>query len=398
MARNNKYKWILAGGAAAAGSTLYFFDRERGQERRTAFATKAKRLGRELGEAAAKSARDGWHQVAGPAWQAWSAVGRTEWPDDRVLVERIRSRMGRVVAHPHKIHVVSDDGVVTLWGTATDEEALRLPRIVKNVPGVREVVNHLEAHENKAEKDEKDAAPHEISVFKQARQETMLNWSPAQRLAAGIAGAAAVLYGLKRKDSLGVSISVLGAGLATASTLKKNVHSLLAFSEDSPGFEIEKTIRINAPVSDVFEFWANPENYPKVFSHISSIEKLGENLYRWTVAGPGGIPVHWEGTITRKVPNTLVEFKSLPGSTVGNLGFIRVDPNYDASTRVLVRMFYRPPAGILGRVLAEILGVDPKQVLEQDLKRLKLLFEKDEGYMKEVREGGEREILKIAKT
>jgi uncharacterized membrane protein len=260
------------------------------------------------------------------------------------------------------------------------------------MPGVREVINHLEARE-----EEEPASP-EVSVFKQARQDTLLNWSPAGRLLAGAAGTAAALYGLRRKDPLGVSISLLGAGLAAASTMKKNVHSMLAFSEDSPGFELEETIRINAPVSDVFEFWANPENYPKVFSHITSIEKLGENLYRWTVAGPGGIPVHWDGTITRQVPNTLVEWKSLPGSTVGNLGFVRVDPNYDASTRILVRMFYRPPAGILGRFLAEMLGVDPKRVLEQDLKRLKMLFEREEAFMKEVREGGDQEVLKIAKT
>jgi uncharacterized membrane protein len=383
---------MLAGGLAAAGSVVYFLDRERGHERRTAFAANAKRFGREFGEAAVKSARDSWHHLAGPARQVWSGLSSSEWPDDRVLVERIRSRMGRLVSHPHKIHVVSDDGVVTLWGTATEAETLRLSRCVKTIPGVREVINHLEIHEA-----EEAAAP-EISPFKQARQETLLNWSPTQRLLAGAAGTAAAIYGWRRKDPVGISISVLGAGLTTASTLKKNVHSLLAFSEDSPGFELEKTVRINAPVSDVYEFWANPENYPKVFSHISSIEKLGENLYRWTVNGPGGIPVHWEGTITRTIPNTLVEWKSLPGSTVGNLGFVRVDPNYDASTRVLVRMFYRPPAGILGRFLAEILGVDPKRVLEQDLKRLKMLFEKEEAYMKEVTEGGDQEILKIAKT
>jgi uncharacterized membrane protein len=269
---------------------------------------------------------------------------------------------------------------------------LRLSRGVKTIPGIREVINHIEIREGE------ETLAREISPFKQAREDTLLNWSPAKRLLAGMAGTAVAIYGLKRRDPVGVSISLLGAGLTAASTMKKNVHSLLAFSEDCAGFEIEKTIRINAPVSDVFEFWANPENYPKVFSHISSIEKLGENLYRWTVNGPGGIPVHWDGTITRKVPNTLVEWKSLPGSTVGNLGFVRVVPNYDASTRVLVRMFYRPPAGILGRFLAEILGVDLKRVLEQDLKRLKLLFERDEIYMREIREGGDQEILKIAKT
>src|SRR5260370_2416176 len=126
-----------------------------------------------------------------------------------------------------------------------------------------------------------------------------------------MAGSAAVIYGWRRKDPLGVSISLLGAGLAAASTFKRNVYSLLALSEDSPGFELEQTIRINAPVSDVFDFWTKPENYPKVFSHISAIDKIGQNLYRPTVTRPGAIPVHSNGTITPTPPHTLAHRHTL---------------------------------------------------------------------------------------
>jgi uncharacterized membrane protein len=250
-------------------------------------------------------------------------------------------------------------------------------------------LNHIERLE--------PAEPVESNPLKQAHHETLLHWSPAARLAAGVAGAGIAIYGWKRKDRLGVSLSLLGAGLSAASTMKRNLHSALAFSEDSPGFELEETIRINAPISDLYDFWANPENYPKVFSHITAIERLGENLYRWTVTGPAGLPIHWEGRITRSVPNTIVEWKSLPGSTVGNFGIARFDPHYDASTRIHVRMFYRPPAGVLGRFLAELLGSDPKKVLQQDLKRLKLCFESEENLIQKLKRGNEEaELLKTA--
>jgi uncharacterized membrane protein len=227
----------------------------------------------------------------------------------------------------------------------------------------------------------------------------MLNWSPAKRMLLGTAGLATAAYGFKRRDSLGYSLSFLGAGLVAASTMEKNVHSLLALAEDSPGFELEQTIRINAPVSDLYDFWVNPENYPKVFSHVAAIERQGENLYRWTLTGPAGMPIRWEGVITRTVPNTLVEWKSLPGSTLGNFGVARFDPNYDASTRLHVRMFYRPPAGLLGRFLAELFGANPRKVLEEDLQRLKRRFEAEEGLMRELRQGDvTEELLKTAKT
>lgn len=166
----------------------------------------------------------------------------------------------------------------------------------------------------------------------------------------------------------------------------------------SAGFELVRTIRINAPISDLFDFWANPENYPKAFGHVARIERLGENLYRWTLNGPGGIPIGWEGMITRTVPNTLVEWKSLPGSAIGNFGMVRFDSNYDASTRIHIRMFYRPPAGILGRFFAELFGADPGKILDQDLRQLKYIFENG-GFKGEQEEAlGDAELLKTATT
>jgi len=391
MANRGK-KWTLLSGAAAAvgAAALYFLDRERGKARRAAFSRKAGHLTATLAGSASRYASDVQHRLKGIAHEAWNYPLRRP-PDDRVLEERIRSRMGRIVAHPHRIHVASEGGTVTLWGAAAESEVRKLVRAVETMPGVVEILNHLERSEA-AEPVAQDA-----NFLKQAHQETLLQWSPAARLVAGVAGAGIAVYGWKRKDRLGVSLSFLGAGLAAASTMKRNLHSVLAFSEDSPGFELEETVRINAPISDLYDFWANPENYPKVFSHITAIERLGENLYRWTVTGPAGVPIHWEGRITRAIPNTIVEWRSLPGSTVGNFGIARFDPHYDASTRVHVRMFYRPPAGILGRFLAGLLGSDPRKVLQQDLKRLKQRFENEENLINKLKEGhDEAELLKTA--
>jgi len=390
MASSKKTMWTLLGGVATGAAALYFFDRECGQHRRSVFARKAQRLGREIAKGAELSIRDAEHRITGLATHAWTSMVRPPL-DDRVHEERVRARMGRIVEHPHNIHVAADDGVITLWGEATEHDARRLVHAVSAMPGVREVQNHLEFREP-------GAAGKEADAFEHARHGTLLRWSPAKRLLAGSVGAAASIYGWKRKNKLGFLMELLGGALVARSMSRKNVRSMLAFSDDSPGFELDKTIKVNAPISDIYQFWTNPENYPKVFSNISAIERVGENLYRWTINGPAGVPIHWEGTITRTVPNTSVEWKSLPGSTIGNFGIARFDPNYDASTRVRIRMFYRPPAGILGRFVAEMFGSAPAKVLDQDLRRMKFLFEKDAGLLKEVREGGDEQLLKIAKT
>lgn len=390
MAGSKKTMWTLLGGVATGAAALYFFDRECGRHRRSAFARRAQQLGREIVKGAELSLRDAEHRITGVATRAFASMARPPL-DDRVHVERVRARMGRMVEHPHGIHVAADDGVITLWGETTEHEARRLVRAVAAMPGVRGVQSHLEFRQTGAEQKEADA-------FEHARHRTLLRWSPAKRLLAGSVGAAASIYGWKRKDKLGVLMELLGGALVARSFSSRKVRSILAFSDDSPGFELDKTIKVKAPISDIYQFWTNPENYPKVFSHISAIERVGENLYRWTINGPAGVPIHWEGTIIRTVPNTSVEWKSLPGSTIGNFGIARFDPNYDASTRVRIRMFYRPPAGILGRFIAEMFGSAPAKVLDQDLRRMKFLFEKDAGLLKEVREGGDEQLLKIAKT
>lgn len=391
MAAKRPQNWLILGGIAGATAAAYFLDRQHGSERRSRFARKAERLASAAVDGVSLGFKDTSHRLFGRARQVWLTTRRDQ-VDDRVLSERIRSRMGRILSRPHKVQVVCDKGVVTLWGEAPQHEIGELTQAVAAVAGVKEVLDHIEVHESAAE------PACEQNALLEARHAIRLNWSPWQRLLASVAGAALATYGWRRKDALGTALSLLGSGVATQAWMKQNVNSLLAFSEQSPGFSLERTVKVNAPISDLYDFWCNPENYPKVFSHISSIERMGENLYRWTLAGPAGIPVHWDGMIIRTVPNTIVEWKSLPGSTVGNFGVARFDANYDASTRIRIRMFYRPPAGIMGRFLAELLGANPKQVLDQDLARLKRIFETDEHFAKTLKEGGDEQLLKIATT
>ena len=387
----NKGKHIFLGGMAAAAAAAYFLDRNHGQKRRVEFAAGAKHLASTVAGAAELSIRDAQHRLLGAAKHLWHSL-QQHGVDDTVLVARVRARMGRIVAHPHHIHVAADQGVVTLWGQASEAEARLLSDAIRRVDGVSGLLDHLEFRESDPD------GPQHPDTYRRARHSTQLNWSPARRLATTAAAAAMAAYGWRRRDNTGLAITLVGAGLATQCWMKQNVHSALALTDDCPGFALERTVKIKAPVSDLYDFWSNPENYPKVFSHIAAVERQGENLYRWTIAGPAGIPIHWEGTITRTIPNTIVEWKSLPGSTVGNFGIARFDANYDASTRLHIRMFYRPPAGILGRFLAEIFGADPEKVLDHDLAHLKKTFEQNEDLVKKLKEGGDEQLLKIATT
>jgi uncharacterized membrane protein len=175
-----------------------------------------------------------------------------------------------------------------------------------------------------------------------------------------------------RRDLAGAALAGAGAALLARSVFNRSFRRLLGHNA---AIHVEKTLRIDAPVSGLYEFWANPANYPKVFEHVSMVTRVGENTWEWTVRGPAGVSAGWQGSIVGKVPNELVAWKSLPGSLVGNEGVARFDPNDDGSTRVHIRLKYDPPAGVLGHLLAAAFGADPKHALDEDMARLKSLFE-----------------------
>ncbi len=377
-------------GLGAGAATLYLADPKHGRKRRADLASGARHFVKKLAHEGEKSLRDSQHRLAGLAAELWPHF-QAGTASDRVVEARIRSRLGRVTSHARRIHVLCDHGTATLWGTVHEDELGSLIQAVETIPGVTGVLNHLDVC--RAE----EASP--SHTLQDARNQIRLDWSPSKRLLVGATGAALAIYGWKRKDVTGNALSVVGAGMAVRSTMQNHLRASLALGESSPGFEIDKTIRINAPISDLYDFWTNPENYPKVFSHVAKVERLGENLYRWTINGPGGIPIGWEGVITRTVPNTLVEWKSLPGSAIANFGVAHFDAHYDATTRISIRMFYRPPAGILGKFFAEMVGADAEKILDQDLKRLKYMFEETE-FPSEQKQGKreEQELLKTATT
>ena len=61
----------------------------------------------------------------------------------------------------------------------------------------------------------------------------------------------------------------------------------------------------------------------------------------------------------------MLEWASIPGSTVRNSGVVHFQDMGDNVTRIQIQANYMPPGGALGQFLAELLHADPKQVLDE---------------------------------
>jgi uncharacterized membrane protein len=367
--KNGRWNMTLAGIYGAGALTMYFLDPQRGKRRRVVLKDALVHTGYELQKYSGRVRRDLRHRVEGAVAEAENLF-HDETVTDDILEQRVRTALGRAVSHPHAIDVKCKDGSVALSGWIMAEELEDLEEAVESVRGVVEVSTFVNTTDH----------PEHIPDLQGGRQRKHLpeflqeTWSPTARVVAGGTGLGLIGYGLLRRESMGAAVvGLAGSVMLGRSIFNMPLRSLVGIGQ-GPGLRIQKTMRIDATPADLYEFWANPENYPKVFTHVKQVTREEDGIYRWHVMGPAGIPLSWTGTITRQIPGKMVEWHSLRGSVIENRGIIRLDAGKDGRTQVHVQMSYTPPAGLLGHAFAALLGVDPKSLMDQDFVQLKAVF------------------------
>src|SRR5262249_8067544 len=120
--------------AALAATAMYWFDPSRGRRRRARFGDQALHLVRKVGRGLDASARAIAHRIEGRTAEVGAAFDGAP-AEDRVVAERVRSALGRVVSHPGAIEVVVESGRVRLKGAVLAKEVPALMRAVRGVRG-----------------------------------------------------------------------------------------------------------------------------------------------------------------------------------------------------------------------------------------------------------------------
>jgi uncharacterized membrane protein len=202
------------------------------------------------------------------------------------------------------------------------------------------------------------------------------HWDPNVRNAAMWGGGALGLFSLlTRRSPWTMAAGLAGAALLARAGGQGRLGALFGHGGSAAPVHIEKTLRIDATPEQVYDMWANYENFPRFMSNVIEVRDLGANLSHWAVRGPAGARFEWDSILTEQARPHLLAWRSVPGSEVEQRGEVRLDP-FHGGTRVTVRLTYTPPAGGAGQALASLLGRNPKAQLEDDLQRLKQLLEK----------------------
>jgi uncharacterized membrane protein len=205
------------------------------------------------------------------------------------------------------------------------------------------------------------------------------------------AGSILAVLGLRRATLPGLLVAAVGGTLAFAGLRHQSeVLQLFGFRKkqrgprqideaiSERGIHVEQAYLINRSPEDLYRFWRNFENLPRIMTHLERIDVIDERRSHWVVDAPkiAGGKVEWDAEITSDEPNSRIAWRSLPGSQIDTIGEIRFGPGLgDRGTEVHVYMDYIPPAGKLGHWIATVFGSAPRRLIRDDLRNFKRLME-----------------------
>lgn len=150
-------------------------------------------------------------------------------------------------------------------------------------------------------------------------------------------------------------------------------------------------VTVTRPPQEVYDRWRQLDRLPDFMAHLDDVTVTGPRGSHWRATAPFGMTVEWDAEITRDVRGELIAWQSLERSKVRTDGEVRFTPAPNGQdTEVHVTLRYAMPAGRGGQVLARYFGEDPRQQLDDDLRRFKQVMETGEVVRSEGAPGGKR--------
>ncbi len=218
------------------------------------------------------------------------------------------------------------------------------------------------------------------------------NVGSTERSFSALVGGCLAAYGITRGSLAGIALAGLGVALVhrgvsgqcklydalkidtNGTNSEQNVEQAL----QTRGIHVEQAMLIDKPAADLYRFWRQLDNLPSFMHHLQSVQVLDQKRSHWVTKAPAiaGGSIEWDAEITRDEPDSLIAWRSLPGSgidTAGQIRFSKAPGN--RGTEVHVSMEYVPPAGKLGHWVATLFGEDPRQQMRDDLRSFKSLME-----------------------
>src|SRR5690349_9366044 len=109
---------------------------------------------------------------------------------------------------------------------------------------------------------------------------------------------------------------------------------------------VEKSIRVDAPVHQVYEYWRNFDNFPSFMEHVEEVRATDSSGRRshWKLKGPLGKSVEFDAELTKDEPNKMIGWNST-GGNMGTSGTVTFSETDDNTVVHVVMQWHDPPGG-----------------------------------------------------
>jgi uncharacterized membrane protein len=378
-------KWL--GGAAAGALLMYMLDPDRGSARRAQSAAAVRNAGSRTTSAFSNvwqgagsrmgAAADDAVEAARPDGSIGSAISST--------ISKARDAMSRAASAAGDL---ADDAITKAKGSVDDMRDSNTYSDARSSVS-KAVSRAADSAADFYDDTRKSAGRLGKRVAQEMHGDSEGAWGPTMRNSALVGGGLLALMGLMRRSPMGAVLGLAGAALLARGAANQPLRRLagrgaagLGMSRDlarnlsmDRTIDFEKTIHIEAAPDEVYQQFANYENFPRYMSHVTEVRDLGHRRSHWSVKGPGGSKFEWNSVLTEQSRPNRLAWRSEAGAEIPNSGSIQFE-RHRGGTLVTVRMSYTPPAGAIGHGLALLLGSDPKSKMDEDLARMRSFIER----------------------
>ena len=213
-----------------------------------------------------------------------------------------------------------------------------------------------------------------------------------ERAVSAAGGGALALFGVSRRSPAGAALALAGGYLIyRGATGRCQVYSALGINtarsnrgpravvQHKEGVKVTRSVTVNRPPAELYRFWRDFRNLPRVMSHLQSVTVIDDKRSLWVARAPAGRTVEWDAEIITERENELIGWRSLEGAEIANAGSVHFRPAPGGrGTEIRVELVYDPPLGPAGAALASLFQEEPSQQVREDLRHFKQMVEAGE--------------------
>lgn len=184
-----------------------------------------------------------------------------------------------------------------------------------------------------------------------------------------------------RKGGLFGTLLAFGGGFLLFRILSNGRTSERLLSSPGVGREVylSSSIVIDRSASDIYEFWRNFSNLPRIMGFLEEVQPMEGNVSHWVARLAASPALEWDSEVVEDIPGQRLSWRSLEGSQINTWGTVTFEPQADGrETVVSVTLNFNPPAAFIGSAAAHFLEGMELSVLSRNLQSLKTYMEMGE--------------------